>query len=330
MKINYFKIINTFVQNAASAGVESKNTPETAQVLPKAVPQTAVSQTNLANLLQDIKFNAINRANQANMIRELLNLPKGIEELLSMLVSKNASSQDIEALLRQAGQKLNTDLIKQLLETNSKDSMDKLIKLFQQAPGGTQNADQMKEIMALLYQITPKKEASAQEILTNLTLLYLPLMPLAEKQNVEIKIEEREKSKESESDEIMLVVYVSTINLGRFRITIILAKDGLIKIEIENFCEENQENRKEYLEEILKLINNQARKDKINATTELMVSEQKQNAEKPQIKREIVLSPVKEISPILVLVAQKTAKIIIETDEKASLLEARKGMREEN
>ena len=245
---------------------------------------------------------------------------------------KKISPETLETLLK-TNKKLNTDLIKQILEKNSKESLNKLLKLFQQAPGGTQNTEQIKEILTLLSQIVPKQEASTQEILTNLTLLYLPWLPLSKKQDLEIRFEKRKNQEEDdESEQIALVIYITTINLGRFRISIILNIDYSIKIEIENFCEEEQKNenkKEEYLEKILKEIKEQTRKDKINANTELLIREAKAD-EKSSIleekKREVIISPAKEVSPIVVITAQKIAKIILEMDEKNSLLKKRADM----
>lgn len=340
MKIDYLKIINTFVKNTKTSGVlteaadvsfklasESKNTVKT---------NVSSNQNISLNQNQYVKFNSIDRMAQAKLIKALLNFPENIEELFSFLVYKKIFPESLEALLKQ-NQKINIDLIKQMLETNSKESMSKLIKLFQQAPGGTQNTEQLKEILALLSGIIPKKDSTPQNILTNLTLLYLPLLPLAEKQNLEIKLEKHKEQEEDESEQIALVIYITTINLGRFKISISLNKNYSIKIQIENFKENQNEINKEYLEQILTNIKKQTRKDKIDTKAELFIVEQKESFENKskaneekfvsqEKEREVIISPVKDISPIIVIIAQKIAKIIIEADEKISLLEKRKNM----
>ena len=227
--------------------------------------------------------------------------------------------------------------------------MYKLLKLFQQAPGGTQNTDQIKEILTLLSQMIPKKDALPQEILTNLTLLYLPWLPLSEKQDLEIRFEKRKKQEDDDSEQTALVIYITTINLGRFKISIITNKDCSIKIEIENIknptkkadCELRLKgggdepspiaplhvsNQAEFLEKILKAVNEQTRKDKINAKTELVVLEQREEETEEFLKREVIISPAKNVSPVLIITAQKIVKIILEADEKISLLERRQEM----
>lgn len=329
MKIDYFQIINTFTKNTQASGVAAEFINETLN--------TAFGSKNMAqkNVLahqdaaltqnQDVRFNSINRIEQANLIKELLKLPSEIEELFSVLLYKKITPETLETLLKQTNQKIDTDLIRQMLEGNSKETLNKLIKLFQQAPGGTQNTEQIKEILTLLSRIIPKKEASPQEILTNLTLLYLPYLPLSEKQVLEIKLEQHKNKNQDkdESEQTALVIYITTINSGKFRVSISLNKDYSIKIEIEADCEE-----KKYLEEILKKINEQTKKDNIKAKTEFLIlkCKEKESCENVRKKQEVIISPAKDIPPILVIMAQKIAKIILETDEKISLLQEREKM----
>lgn len=332
MKIDCLKIINAFVQNTKKSGVVEKTdesvAKNTSEMQASSQQKTFVSQSALLNQAESIKFNQLNTMEQAKLVKQMLNLPEDIEQLLSFLVYKKVSPETLKELLKQGGQTVDIDLIKQLLEANSKESANKLIKLFQQYPAGTQNTEQLKEILSLLNKFVPQKNSSPQEILTNLTLLYLPWLPLSEKQDVQIKIKERKQNEEEKSDEAVLVVYISTINLGRFKVSIILNKTLSMRIEIENFEENKNEKYKEFLEKILEEINAQTRKDKINAQTELLISEGKENFSKEtaEKEREVVISPVKDISPVAIITAQKIVKIILETDEKISLLEARKEM----
>ena len=273
------------------------------------------------------KFNAINVKAQVKLLKEALNFPQDIEELFSRLMYKKTTEETIKNVLQQANQTINTELIREMLETNSKQSVDKLIKLFQQAPGGTQNTEQLKEIMSLISQITPKKDSSPQEVVTNLVLLYLPWFPLAEKQDVEIRFEKHKNSEGEDFEQTALVVYITTINLGRFRVEILL-KGTSIKINVENYEDEGQKtlNKEEYLKKILDEINIRIEKNNIPATTELIISAQKEYREENQErKREVVICPAGEISSAAVIVAQKIAGIILEIDERASLIETRAG-----
>lgn len=337
MKINYFKIIDSFIKNTQNSGIANENVNEKPRMSSEAKNMAQKSVIVAQGVLiqnQSVHFNTINTMDLSKLLKGLLNLPEDIEKLLSELVYKKGSSKNLESLLNQPNLKINTDLIRQMLEDNSKESLNKLLKLFQQAPGGTQNTEQIKEILTLLSQMIPKKEASAQEVLTNLVLLYLPWLPLSEKQDIEIRFEKRKnQQEEEESEQTAFVIYITTINLGRFRISILISQDNSVKIEIENIetsKEKDNEFKKEFLEKILQSIRENTRKDKINAKTDLVVYEEEKNQENPDVgeptefsKREVIISPAKNVSPVLVVTAQKIAKIILEADEKFSLLKKR-------
>ena len=334
MKIDYLKLFNTFVQNAKKTGIVQKTGDESGgnssqnSGIARQTPQTVMESSLLQ--AQKIKFNEMNSMEQAKLIKQLLNLPEDIEQLLKMLMKKQetAISDNFRRISMQNAPKINLDLIRQLLEINSKESADKLIKLFQQMPGGTQDTKQLKEILTLLNSLVPQKDTSHNETLTNLILLYLPWLPLAERQDLQIRIEERKNNEEEEAEEAAVIIYVTTIYLGRFKITVVLNKDNSIRVEIQNKKEKKNDKYEELLEYILKEINSQARKDKLNIKTELLVTEKKDEIELPEIEaeREVVISPVRKVSPMVIVTAQKIVKIILETDEKISLVQARKAM----
>jgi len=305
---------------------QTPQTNETAKNINSALNQINSTKQNL-----EAKFNDINIKQQSRLIKELFNFPDDIQELLKLLMNDTTSEDTTAKTLIKFNQTINIDLMKEFLENGSKQSVDKLIKLFQQAPGGTQNTDQLKELMALLNQIAVRKDSTHQEVLTNLILLYLPWHPLAENQDLKIKFEKRQKEDKQESEEIAVIIYISTINLGEFKISISL--NGLaVKIQVENYDkQEISENDKEnYLKKIIKEIGSKMKEDKIQATTELLISEpkaQKDNCEKNQQqerKREAVISTVGKISALVIITAQKVAKIILELDEKISLIKKRK------
>lgn len=331
MQVNYFKIFNAFVQHAKKSGTVEKSGEHVAKISSEgknSLRSNSSANQNTSISAQNIQFSRVNFAEQAKLVRQLLNLPDDIEQLLSFLVYKKVSPEALKNLLKQGNKKLDINLLKQLLETNSKESAGKLIKLLGQTPGGTRDTEQLKQILTLLNSVVPQKNATPQDVLTGLILMYLPWLPLAELQDVKIRLEEQKEKGEDESGEVALVVYITTINLGRFRISITLEKDLSLKTEIEHFEEEKSENREDTLEKIMKEINSQARKDNINVKTELLISKQKQITEKNEKEREIVISPAAGISPVMIITAQKIAKIILETDEKISLLKARAKMAE--
>lgn len=280
------------------------------------------------NFQNEMKAQMLNRTEQSLLMKELLNIPKDLKQLLALFANKNTSSQAFSRLLQSTSFKINTEIIQQLLETNSREVINRLIRLIQQAPGNTQNYDQLKPLLALLAQVTPARDSSPQEVLAHLLLLYLPWLPLMEEQRIMVRFEKK-KSGGSDEDQVAMVIYISTINLGRFKVSILIDKDKKLDIHIEHISETDEKEsdeeikaRKEILDNILKSFDAEVKEEKIKANA--YVSEVKQKNFTESEERNVTISKVNSISPAILLAAQKIARIILEIDEKICLQEKRK------
>ncbi len=280
------------------------------------------------NIQNNMKAQMLTRMEQALFMREMLNLPKDLKELLALLINKQISNENLTHLLQTKNIKIDPEIIKQLLETNSKEVINKLIKLIQQTQNAAQDYSQLKQVLGLINQIVPPKTAQSQDILTHLLLLYLPWLPLSEEQKIEVEFEKK-KSGSPEEEQIAMVIYITTINIGRFKITTLTDKNNNLDIHIESITnkEENKNNqdiekKEATIEKILKTINSQLKEEKITATTHLSKIEQKHFTQKTEQK--VTITKVNSISPMVLVTAQKTAQIILEADEKITLLKKRR------
>ncbi|OGI18458.1 MAG: hypothetical protein A2287_05510 [Candidatus Melainabacteria bacterium RIFOXYA12_FULL_32_12] len=283
----------------------------------KANSQNIYNQSNSA-LPGSFHINALNTAQQAVLIRELLNLPKEFKEFLSLMVYGEVSQENLLKLLQDKSKDIQLKDIQNLLDTNSKEVISKLLKLLQPGSSGFKDTEQLNKLVNLLTQTISSQNNSPQEILNKTILLYLPWLPLVQQQDIDIKLEER-KGSENDQENIALIMYISTINLGRFKITLILNADSSLNIDIES---EEAEKNKIYLEKILSNVNQEMSKNKINGKTNVYT--QKFKTEKDSDKRELSLCPVSNISPKIMMAAYSIAKIIFEIDENVSLIESRK------
>lgn len=268
--------------------------------LPNALSETAHKNQQSVILRQQINAELLlNRPEQAFLMKEMLKIPQDIQQLLTLLDSK--------------GQPITPEIIKLLLESNSREVISKLIKLIQQDPYNSQNHEQLKQLMSLISQIVPSKDASAQEILTHLTLLYLPWLPLSEQQKIRIEFEKKQSGNPEEDDSVVMVVFISTINLGRFKVTLLIEKNQMLSIFIQN----TELEEKDVLKEIYKEIKKGLKEEHINAETHMSVVKQK-NFTKSE-KQDVTISQMKSISPPLIIASQRIARIILEYDERASI-----------
>lgn len=247
----------------------------------------------------------LNNAQQAAIMREMLQLPQELRDLLELLMAQN--------------KKITPESLKELLQTNSKDVITRLIRLIQQSPNNQQNHEQLRQLISLLNQITPARDATPQEVVTQMLLLYLPWLPLLEQQKIEVAFEKKNSESEEVDESVAMIVYISTINFGRFKVTIFVdkKKNNNLDIIIQNI--EGQE--KEVLKNILKEIKSGIKEENITAETQMMVVKQK-NFEKSE-ERKITISQVNNLSPMVLVAAKKIAQVIFEFDEKAGLLEKR-------
>lgn len=267
-------------------------------VMQQSMAEMAAKNQNAAILRHPVNTEMLlNRFEQSFIMKDMLSIPREIQELLTLLDAK--------------GQAITPETIKLLLESNSKEVISKLIKLMQLDPGNLQNHAQLKQLISLINHIVPSRDASPQEVLTHLTLLYLPWLPLAEHQNIRIAFEKKDPGSPEEDESVAMVIFISTINLGRFKITLMIEKNQKLDIFIHN----TELEEKEVLQQIYKEIMGALKESDINAETHLSVVTQ-QNFTKSD-KQEVTISQMKKISPPLIIATQKITRIILEYDEKA-------------
>lgn len=253
---------------------------------------------------QALIFNKITNAQLKMLINELLNLPKDLQTFLAMFIDSNnlsnLSEKEILTLLN--NNLINTEAVKNLLNNNSSDIINKLVKLLSNNMG-MQNVDQFKEITALIKASVPSAKASTDETLKNIVLLYLPWLPLDA--DIKFKIEQRKKKGELSPDEqSYIVINIETKTFGNIRIVIVLDINNLVfKIEArEDFPKDS----------ITKLIKNEFSKFSINTQVSCVP---KKEVVEPKQKRNVELSTSGTINPILLLAAHSIIKLIIEADK---------------
>ena len=90
----------------------------------------------------------------------MLDLPKEWNDLLLLLTDKTKNPAQ---LLKDSKQQILLKDIQILLESNSKNVVDKLLKLVQPTSGNIQSINQLKEIINLLNQIIPNAKTAPHE-----------------------------------------------------------------------------------------------------------------------------------------------------------------------
>jgi hypothetical protein len=301
---NIVSIINSSVKQT---GEKPQNFSSTQQEVKQ---QSA--QTNLNNI--PTVFNKMTNSQLNKLLIELLDLPKDLKSFLSLMASGNAKSVNIQELLLN-NQNININMVKQLIEENSKQLLDKLIKLTQQQ-GGRFNTEQFKEIIALSQSLIPASTASTQEVLKDIMLLYLPWLPLSKNKEFENRLKFFEEENKQNNNSVS--AYISTVNIGIFLINIASETQMNVELLIDNILSEEKTDYTERLEdEMLKSLAKTGIKSKIEIKQKVK-SEINETGEK-----QLHINSCESLNPLIILTLHSAVAAIFEFDDKVSLLEKR-------
>ena len=160
----------------------------------------------------------------------------------------------------------------------------------------------------------------------NTILLYLPWVPLHEKQSFNVDFEDEGKSKKSKDKEqsINMVLYLTTASLGIFQVTLAIKQQNKLLAMIEAQSKININPKAfEYINDTFKkemetnnicsIIRTFVNNTDLNNTGNLPAPTQdkKQNS-----KQRVCYQQPSQISPKLIIAAHSITKIIFEADEK--------------
>lgn len=159
------------------------------------------------------------------LLRNLLQMPKEIVQLLATLADMDPTvGQELLKTLLTEDIAVPLDALQQLLQTHADKAQDKLLKLLQSSQMSlTGSGKQMGELMSNLSDMVSKTGKSPMDALHTAISLYLPYYPLHPPQGFTMRFEPSgggEDGEAGQSDAIQLVLWIETIRLGPFKITI--------------------------------------------------------------------------------------------------------------
>lgn len=278
------------------------------QVISNALSQRMMSAVTVLNAMEAKEF--------ALLVRDLLSLPKEMQQLLAML----ATGEDGAEMLKDPKMEFLLKDLQKLLGQNSKDVINKLINLTQNNALFYEGKDQLREVLGFIQKISTIAQISPGDALTTLMVLYLPWLPLAAQQQLDLTFGMQENAEDSSKDGLeILVMFIRTQNIGIFKVTIILEKDKTIEISIENDSVASN-----MINKIVKQINMNLDSCGLKGKISTLTRKQDETRTPRQMKKESVkglsIHPSGKISIMTVNTAYKIVKIIFSIDEKISHL----------
>jgi len=253
-------------------------------------------------------INHLEALDKALYVKDLMNLPKEMNELLNFIQKNNSNSKVLSSLLTST---IDLSQLSLLLQQNGKEAVTKIIMAMSNASKqGIADLSMMKETMKLINaSVSIAEQNNSSQMLKNLMLLYLPWLPAQDGVGFDLEIESYEEK--SQSEESSITVMISTKNYGNLMVTLALLAGNSITIFIN--CSDTFPK-----EELLKRIKSESLKHSVQPNVVFEHKTVKQNNEVSQ-QAKINTSSDSQINPFLLLMAHSVIRHTFELDNIGSL-----------
>ena len=285
-----------------------KNVNEFIYMLQRGMTQTQFNQM-FANQLA-MQRNSLSQI-QAQILAQLQGLATSTaKEMVNIQLSSQVqgSLRNLEIL---SGGMINLNQISQLLQTNGKDAITKLIMSMTEASkAGITDLSQMKEMAKLINaSISIASENNPQKTLKLLLMLYLPWLPLEDGVGFDLEIQQKSENKE-ESDSILQIT-ISTINYGIVKATLVLESSNSVQVTID--CSDKFPKN-----ELKTRISKEQKFYSMDSVVSFNENKSKEQTDAKQ-SANVNMSQTTEINPYLLLMAHTLIKHVIEIDNNKTL-----------
>ena len=309
---NFNRVAQNNVQNTQQAPLEQSSQQQNAQqTLQQFLPQTA---NQLSKTVAELAM--LNKQQTADMLKELLQMPKNFEQFLKQLTVNSQNLQQNTALLMLAST-LNLSQLASLLQTNSKEAMTNLYQMLAQYNqlGLSMKEEQLLEFTKLISVVAASSTSDIQSLKT-LMLMYLPWLPLTDPNAFKLEYMENGGMEASEVVDSTTIL-IATENYGNLQADIYKTKEDGIKIEVTT-------SQTFPIEELVVLMREESKKHNVNISINHLAKEafNKEKNEEEQIK--VCVNISSKVNPFLLLISNAVIKNVHTIDGKESLREERK------
>ena len=312
--------INSFLQQQAHVAttnivVGANNTAKPfnqpqMQTPPPPLPQQAQQQLQNSQMLMAEMENT----ERAILVKDLLNLPQTLQELVSTLQNQKAVNQfqNMQTL-----QNLNIAQLMQLMQTNGKEALAKIMQMsgMLNKMGGTDNK-QMQELQFIVNACMPNANMTNTQFIKNLILLYLPWLPIGENNNFDIEFSSSEEKEKTDETDDTITILIQTENYGNVKVLLMIEKAN--KIDIIVNCAKVFPK-----EELLQKLNESSKEFKLESKIAVNEHETIQKTELDK-SRKVHMSGASVLNPYILLMAHAVIRYTIEIDKSKTLVTKRK------
>lgn len=319
-QFNLGNFLNKFINNYSASGMNKGDAPHNPALPPEVgMPQNAMLQETAHKVVQNTSLNSFNSTMMANFrmnnlasiekslyLKDLMNFPKEMEEILVLIQNKISTTEEVAKLLNT---RINIASLAELIQKSGKEAMNKLVLVMSNAAKqGITDTSQIKDAIRLINaSVSVAGQDNPNQILKSFMLLYLPWLPLQEGVDFDLEIEGSEAGEKG--DESSIIIMISTINFGNIKIVIVLLGGNLINIFVS--CSD-----KFPKEDLLKRVKAEGKSHSIQTEMNFEQKEIKRG-ENPSRQAKVSVSNLVEVNPFLLLMANALIRNTIDLDNLA-------------
>ena len=303
MKIN--PNINTTNSNIITNSKTKEVAAETTtQNTPKIIQTTNNIGMYILSKLENI--NKLDNIQKMLFLKEMLNLPDEWKDILIFAALKSSPSANSEQLLSKL---IDFNLLKKDINQTSNEILNKLLKLL--TPQMAAKSSEIQQMMEILQKFLPSSETKTPDFIKDLMLMYLPYLPL--KEDFKLMFQNKNNNDDnSENNSDAIIIILTTKNMGTFRIEIFL-ENSTPHIQIDNNSDSLNKRFLTGLKEI---------KQKLEIKNEISIIKNK-NIQSSNEQSQHIISSSKKIHPQILIIAYEIIKMILELDNKLSIVKSR-------
>lgn len=251
-------------------------------------------------------INKLDNIQKMLFLKEMLNLPDEWKDLLIFAALKSSPSANSEQLLSKL---IDFNLLKKDINQTSNEILNKLLKLL--TPQMAAKSSEIQQMMEILQKFLPSSETKTPDFIKDLMLMYLPYLPL--KEDFKLMFQNKNNNDDnSENNSDAIIIILTTKNMGTFRIEIFL-ENSTPHIQIDNNSDSLNKRFLTGLKEI---------KQKLEIKNEISIIKNK-NIQSSNEQSQHIISSSKKIHPQILIIAYEIIKMILELDNKLSIVKSR-------
>ena len=318
---NPMQFINSFISGYNTA--KSANIQNNAQL--NQTVQTEVQnqqmQTLLPNTTARLNITAaelamLNQEQTVNMLKELLNFPKELQQLFSQLIANSQiSNRDLGLILLAAS--TNLPQLSSLLQGSAKEAMTNLYQMLAQYNqlGLSIKDEQLYELSKFISFISAASTNDIQSLKTTL-MLYLPWLPLTNPEAFKLELGKKGSDGGSISDDFISVL-IATENYGNFQADIYKTDQDGIKIQ-------SITSQTFPVEVYINLMKEEGKKYNININFDTAKKEVFNKEKNEKTSTQVCMNVGPGVNPFLLLISNSLIKAVHLIDTKEKLKEQRR------